>query len=622
MTSALIQCDEAPVPQVLQSYGWDKHCSINCQGSKNGLTLRVQSVSHALRANVDSRSADLVRIAAYAYAADQMVRRGGPKDLYAKRWQRHFALAVSVNDPSFWGDQEVRAQLTDTLGFVSDDHWEFAFSRATPRPAQLVMEPGGHHLIGTPDSVVLFSGGADSLCATIESVTLDGKRPVLVSHRSTPPISSQQQHLVAELRRLFPSWEFPHVSVWVHRMGSEALETTQRTRSFLYASIGAAVAHSLSLSDVILADNGVVSLNLPINGSIIGAQATRSTHPKFLGLFNRLVSLVLDGGIAVTNPLWARTRPEVLSILSSAGVPHLLQETISCSSRRGATLAKPHCGVCSQCIDRRFATLAARMEEHDLPERYEVDIFRDSLAEGNQRTMAESYVGFALKVRDTQPEHMFDEYPQLADCLLPTDPHPGRTAEQLIDLLIRHAKTVIHVMGEQVGHCTDDLVSGTLPESSLVRLVVSGKHLEDIRARVIDKLVGALSGGLPPIFRSHKPKDEREVQDAAEGIISVLEDDLYREVPLLPFAGISMKPDFAQLPDRGHGWLFVEMKYVSSRRRLNGIVTEITSRTVIYRRQGASVLFCVYDRDHNIPNDQQFTRDCASEDGIWVAIVR
>ena len=71
------------------------------QGQWGDLTLRMQNVSHALRGNVEARAADLVRIAAYVYAADQIVGRGGLTDIYGDRWRREFWLCVPVTDPDF-----------------------------------------------------------------------------------------------------------------------------------------------------------------------------------------------------------------------------------------------------------------------------------------------------------------------------------------------------------------------------------------------------------------------------------------------------------------------------------------------------------------------------------------
>ena len=623
MKSALIECDGAEVPSEFASVSWDECKAISHRGRNPNLKLSLQNLSHALTATIDSFAADLVRIAAYVYAADQSVRRGGPKDIYGKHWKRHFGMVVPVSDPGLWNRSDVRQQLEETLSFLSEDQWQFAFTQAEPDTQQLALDfPSAAQLLGSPDSVVLFSGGADSLCATVEAVTENGLHPVLVSHSPASPIFGRQKGLAQELRRHFEDWAFPQIGVRIHRKGGDAVDTNQRTRSFLFASLGAAIAATLNLGQVLLADNGVISLNLPINAGIVGAQASRTTHPKFLRLLNDFLELLPLSDVTVTNPLWSRTRGEILTILKDNGIPELLQETNSCSHPRVRTKAHPHCGICLQCVDRRFASESAGLQEHDLAERYGLDIFTDELPEGEARTVAQSYVRLALNIRSKTPEDLFVEFPQLYDCIDIVESQADHVAERLVNLLERHAVQTIKVTERQFRKHTEDLIDGSLPAMCLVRLVASGRHREDPRLSVIQSLADALRRGLPPIFQERQPCGERDVQHAVEGIIRSSNERLYREIPVLPFAGVSTKPDFANLPDEGKGWLFIEMKYPSKRSRVNSIVTGITSRQLVYTRQGAFVLFVVYDPGRHIVNDDQFKTDCGGMDGVWIEVVR
>jgi 7-cyano-7-deazaguanine synthase in queuosine biosynthesis len=470
---ALFLCDGAPRPWEWRDQAWDLEGVIRHHGPKADLNLRVENLSHRVLGTIDARASDLVRIAAYVYGADQSVRRGGPKDVYGTAWRRTIALSIPVVDPDFWGQRQVREALHDALNFVSDDDWEFHFSPGAPEAGQLVLNVDKAELLNRPDSVVLFSGGADSLCATIEQATEGRGRPLLVSHRPTPPVDSRQKTLLLGLRERFPMWAFPQLGFWIHRRGSDAVETSQRTRSFLFASLGAAVASALNLRDVAIADNGVVSLNIPFNAQLVGALATRSTHPKFLWLFNRFIQAVFDEPLQLWNPLANRTRAEAFQILRAHGAEALLQETVSCSHARGRPAVQPHCGACSQCIDRRFASLAASLEEHDLAECYELDIFSESLPEGNPRTLAISYVGLARRILKTPQDDLFSEFPQLYECILPDDPKPESTAETLIALLQRHARTVLGVLQDQAIKLAPEIAAGDLAPTSLVGLSVS-----------------------------------------------------------------------------------------------------------------------------------------------------
>ncbi len=625
MTRALIRCDGATASSRLVSEVWDQQIVINHQGPRQDLNLRIENISHAVLRNVDDQASDFVRIAAYVYAADQSLRRGGLRDIYGKRWTREIAFAIPVLDAAFWSQNEVCEHLSDVLLFMTGDTCRFEFTQARPGTIQLILEfDPKAPLYDHPDSVILFSGGADSLCAVVELVKSQNRRPILVSHRSTPRHDALQSKLVLLLRERFPDWVFPHISVWIHRMGTEANEITQRSRSFLFLTLGTVVAAQLGLEEVFIPDNGVVSLNLPKTPQVAGTLASRSTHPKSIQRFQELSDLVFHNRVRVTNPLLLLTRSETMSILLHHGCPELLQETVSCAKARGRSRATPHCGVCSQCVDRRFGSLAAGLEEHDLVEKYGVDVFLDSLEEGDPRTQAESHIRFAIEIHGSSEDDLFARYGELYDCILPDDPNPDTTARDLLALLRRHADQVLGVIESYVQRYAMSFLKGELPAACLLRLVMAGEHLRSPRSVYMEQISGVLTQALPKTFQSRPPHNEHEVQDAADAALTAAKTRLDRELPLMPFAGISTKPDFAtSTGNECTDWLFVEMKYLRTRQRLNSAVTEITSRIHIYGQQGAYVLFGVYDPNRFIVDDNKFTTDLQQiSDNIWVAVIR
>jgi hypothetical protein len=112
--------------------------------------------------------------------------------------------------------------------------------------------------------------------------------------------------------------------------------------------------------------------------------------------------------------LFDKTKKEALEIIAASGHPELIQETVSCAHTEGMTRHQPHCGVCTQCIDRRFASTAAGLTKYDLLSRYEKDVFCDPLREGLQRTHAENYVRFATRLESLQtPDQLFETFPEL-----------------------------------------------------------------------------------------------------------------------------------------------------------------------------------------------------------------
>jgi hypothetical protein len=472
-TRVLIRCDGAAVPSELRDQVWDASEEILSDGRAGGLNLRLDSTGGRVLGNLGPRASDLVRIAAYTYAADQMVRRRVRADAHRAGWRRCFALCIPVADPAFWSTPAVHAALIAALDFATDDAWSFVFSRAEVGVTQLRLDIEDRPLLADPNTVLLFSGGTDSLCALVEAVA-GGARPIVVSHRPAPHVDHRQKVLLAALRRQFPGWQFPHLSFWIHRRGSEAVESTQRARAFLFAALGVAVAGRVDLAPVLLPDNGYVSLGPPISAQLVGALTSRGTHPTFLRLMNKFAALVFPGGPPVTNPLADRTRAEALRVLPANNCAELLPETRTCGRLRGPdrTNERPHCGGCSQCVDRRFATIAAGLEAHDPVASYGLDIFQAGLPEGEPRTIAVSYVQYAQRVEALAPEELFLEYPHLEQCLDPDGSGVASSAEHIADLLKRHSGEVLEVLAEMVGRYRSALVRRALPELGLLPLAV------------------------------------------------------------------------------------------------------------------------------------------------------
>jgi 7-cyano-7-deazaguanine synthase in queuosine biosynthesis len=470
LTKALCVCDGAAVPGALNHASWDHRLDITTRGTDAEVNVVVEDLIGKWGGELQPRVQDLLSLAAYCFAADRMVRRGGPIDVHRNRWRRELVLCVPVADPAFWSRPEVMHRLITTLAFGTDDRWCFHFDHLQRTVPQLAITWSERELLEQPDTVVLFSGGTDSLCGVVEAVTRHGARPVLVSHWAADQVKARQRRLRTAVRRALGPWEFPHVQVELHRRAKQDGESSQRTRGFLFACLGAAVAAHLGIKRVLLPENGYVSINPRINDQLVGALASRGTHPKFLAVFNRLLELVFEGTVTVSNPLWDRTRAEALATLQDADCAHLLQQTYSCGKLQGRSPGKSHCGGCSQCIDRRFAVLMADLEEHDPLNHYEFDLFTDALPEGEPRTVALSYVRFAAQLRPLDPVAILDQRRELDMCVDPDDSDADRQFLALADLLRRHAGEVLCVMGQMYSRAGKALANRTLDQDSLLLL--------------------------------------------------------------------------------------------------------------------------------------------------------
>jgi 7-cyano-7-deazaguanine synthase in queuosine biosynthesis len=472
-TQVLFVCDHAPVPSWLRDPAWTTK-QIRSRGPDAELDLHLQVLGSVLHQEVSPRSADLVRIAAYVHRADTMVSRGGERDDHGAAWKRRMILCLPVADLTYWGNPDVTKRLVAALEFATGDTWEFAFSQgALDDLPELRLDIQQREVLHQPKVVTLFSGGVDSLCALLEAAA-SGERPLAVGHWSAEVHQARQQRLLEEVSRRLTGWSFPYLGFKIHRAGEEWAESSQRSRAFLFASLGAAVAGELGIHRVYVADNGPVSLNLPINDQLVGALASRSTHPKFLALFNRFLDGLFPHPVVVSNPLAAKTRVEALRSLTATKCEALLPLTLSCSRWSRLPQATPHCGGCSQCVDRRFATIAAGLEAYDPASAYKLDLFRQAPEDWEAEATIRSYVTFAQQVRPLDNDEMVQAFPQLRDAVVREDRDPERALLSAIDVVKRHVATVLDAYKAMVIRHADEIAAGTLPPGCLLQLAPAG----------------------------------------------------------------------------------------------------------------------------------------------------
>ena len=169
-------------------------------------------------------------------------------------------------------------------------------------------------------------------------------------------------------------------------------------------------AHLLDRQRIFFFENGVVSLNLPPVGQVVGTRATRTTHPQALAGFRRILSAVLGQSFDVGNPYSWITKSEVIEQIVQSSCADLIKDTRSCTRVHAMTKLHPHCGQCSQCIDRRFAILAAGQDQADPKDAYKVDLLLDGREFGPDREMALAFIRSASKIGQMTDVDFFAHY--------------------------------------------------------------------------------------------------------------------------------------------------------------------------------------------------------------------
>ena len=301
---------------------------------------------------------DLALLAATVTAADTRIARASDSQ---DSWTREIDLYVPVRDPDVW--VPMAALLKSMLDFLSGDRWR-VFFRPRHRDSQ---NPLGTRPTKRSSftSACLFSGGLDSFVGAVD-LLVAGERPIFVSHYWDASTSSQQT-CAQRLSGAYGDVRKRHVRARVgfpdDLVSAGSVEKSQRARSFLFLALATLTASGLKGSTKLyVPENGLISLNIPLDPLRVGAWSTRTTHPFFLARWQELLSS-LDISASVVNPYRFKTKGEMLSeCANKVLLQKAVGDTISCSSvtkARWKGLPPGHCGYCVPCLIRRAAITAA-----------------------------------------------------------------------------------------------------------------------------------------------------------------------------------------------------------------------------------------------------------------------
>mgnify|MGYP001372983418 CR=1 FL=1 len=482
-----VLCGNVSAQGISEDPARDLRLRLSGRPGHGNITLRIEDVHSKLFSSVPSRFHDLLEIATYVYSADQVIRRGADDvDTFGDGWRRDLHFVVPVRDPDFWSSAQVQDTLCSTLGFLSDDQYRFDFVKLDQEhPFQQYLQfDDTQQVYGKPEHVVMFSGGLDSLAGAIDEVVNQKRRVLLVTHKSTSKLNKRHRTLEQMLAEKAGD-NVPHrISVRVHKAKELNHEYTQRSRSFLYVSIGATIARMLNLKSVRFYENGVISLNLPVCAQVVGGRATRTTHPRVMKGFQDLLSLVAGEPFTVENPYIWKTKADVVKIITDAGCHDLIKHSMTCTHTWEMTNQHTHCGGCSQCIDRRFAILAAKADQHDPVEHYKVDVFTQSRDKGEDKIMAAAYLERANQVKNlTDVTQFVSSYPDVGRVLKYLNySSAGQAAQRVFDLYKRHADEVTGALDELGRRYFTQIRERSLPGDCLLRTVYESASVNSVPA--------------------------------------------------------------------------------------------------------------------------------------------
>ncbi|MCE7053890.1 hypothetical protein LZF95_04305 [Algoriphagus sp. AGSA1] len=298
---------------------------------------------------------DVLNFALGLYTIDQVVSRSMNG---FQGWSRHMVVYLVVHDIDAWNS--VKEPLENYIGFLSGDKWVFNFRKhADDREVEISEQRNA----GGFTKVSLLSGGLDSFIGAIDLLSSGNEKPYFVSHYKTGTESSTQEKILQGLITKFGADKFSSSRFYVqpNQKNSDAQkENSSRARSLLFICLGLAMANSLG-NDIplILPENGLISLNIPLTKTRLSSHSTRTTHPYFVDGLNHIFPALGIFNIII-NPYRFKTKGQMMVECRDGEFLALhSKETISCShpenSRYTGKAPGLNCGYCVPCIIRQSA---------------------------------------------------------------------------------------------------------------------------------------------------------------------------------------------------------------------------------------------------------------------------
>lgn len=307
---------------------------------------------------------DFALLAATLTAADTRVSRTSQSQ---DGWTREIDLCIPVSDPDLW--RAAHDHLVRMLNFLTGDRWGLQFRPRPKAQATLALAPNKLRT-ANPTSVCLFSGGLDSFIGVIDLLAAKDS-PMLVSHYWDSITSKHQNYCSSALSKHFAGRPIHHVRARVG-FGNELVkgsgsENTLRGRSLMFFALAAMAGDAIGGAITIhVPENGLISLNVPLDPLRLGALSTRTTHPFYMRSVQQLVTHL---GLKVTlqNPYAFKTKGEMAKgCAEGTFLKKEAKNTMSCSSPAktrwdpNPNQREPkHCGYCVPCVIRRAALVEA-----------------------------------------------------------------------------------------------------------------------------------------------------------------------------------------------------------------------------------------------------------------------
>ena len=147
-----------------------------------------------------------------------------------------------------------------------------------------------------------------------------------------------------------------------------SIEKNYRSRSLFFIGLGIYLSPT---DELIIPENGTISINYPLTPSRVSSLSTRTTHPYVL---KNTQELLADLGLPtrIHNPYTFKTKGEMfIECANQAFLQSIYQDSVSCGKRGFRQYhfdnpnEKHNCGRCMPCIYRRAALNKASLDNEN-----------------------------------------------------------------------------------------------------------------------------------------------------------------------------------------------------------------------------------------------------------------
>ena len=306
---------------------------------------------------ISNEGLDFLYISLFVFGIDRIVPRNNGADSWSRELKVHFPV-LSIDK---WNEN--KGLVEEMLSFLSGDNWSIEFRKRQYIEQELKLKDTlirKNSILENCNKMCMFSGGMDSFIGAIDLLaSTKDKNIIFISHYGGGKGTKEYQDLLRKkFMKKYGLVDGNYYSFYA--VAKNGIENTTRTRSLMFFANAIALSTTINNEvQLIIPENGVISLNIPLTNSRLGTSSTRTTHPYYFELIQRLINNLCIN-IKIHNPYQFITKGEMIQQCKDKEFFYtIVSDTMSCShpdnGRMQGESESCHCGNCLPCTIRRAA---------------------------------------------------------------------------------------------------------------------------------------------------------------------------------------------------------------------------------------------------------------------------